>query len=132
MANINENLAIIDEFTARLQDAVIGAEQTTTKHQYWTEGPHDGTIETQQGPMKTLRGLIADWQTDADVEVTNAISGYDGEISLKLEDYDLQFIQHLLTIGFEPAVQYAAGINISRYSQTVTFEGLTYYLTSAA
>lgn len=36
MANdLQTNLDIIDDFTQRLQVAVIGAEETTAKHEHW-------------------------------------------------------------------------------------------------
>lgn len=128
--DLETNLLIIEEFTQRLQVAVIGAEETTDKHVNWVEGPVDGTIETANGPLKTLRGQIAEWRLSADQDVASAINGYDAQFAAKLVEFQAEFEAYLITIGFEPAVEYAAGIVISRRAQTVVFGGVTYYWVS--
>jgi hypothetical protein len=127
MSDIDTNIQLIQEFTDRLQVAVIGAEETTANHEYWVTGPEDGTIDTQSGTLKTLRGQIADWKALGDQSVADAITGYNTQISDKLVQYDSDFVNYLLTIGFEPAVLYAAAIDIERHSQTVVYDGVTYY-----
>lgn len=128
--DLETNLLIIEEFTQRLQVAVIGAEETTDKHVNWVEGPVDGTIETANGPLKTLRGQIAEWRLAADQDVASAINGYDTQFAAKLVEFQEEFEAYLITIGFEPAVEYSAGIVISRRAQTVVFGGVTYYWVS--
>lgn len=131
MSDLNTNLQIIEEFTQRLQVAVLGAEETTANHEFWVTGPEDGTIATTQGPLKTLRGQIADWMSVANQSVETAIQGWDSEFGDKLIEFDTNFSDYLLTIGFEPPVLYASGINIERISQTVVFGGVTYYWTGS-
>lgn len=125
--DLETNLGIIEEFTQRLQVAVIGAEETTAKHVEWVEGPVDGTIPTANGPLKTLRGQIAEWRQAADQDVDSAISGYDVQFAAALVQFQTEFEEYLLTVGFEPGVEYSAGILIERRSQTVIFDGVTYY-----
>lgn len=125
--DLETNLQIIEEFTQRLQVAVIGAEETTEKHVDWVEGPVDATIETANGPLKTLRGQIAEWRLTADQDVASVISGYDAQFTSALAQFNSEFEAYLLTIGFEPAVEYVAGILISRRAQTVVSGGVTYY-----
>lgn len=128
--DLETNLQIIEEFTQRLQVAVIGAEETTDKHVEWVEGPVDATIDTANGPLKTLRGQIAEWRLTADQDVASAINGYDSQFSTALAQFNSEFEAYLITIGFEPAIEYTAGIIISRRSQTVIYNGVTYYWTA--
>lgn len=127
MADLDTNLSIIEEFTQRLQTAVLGAEETTANHEYWVTGPEDGTIPTPQGQLKTLRGQIADWFAVANQTVSDAIVGFDNEFTQQLTAYDEEFSQYLLNIGFEPPVLYAAGLTVERISQTYVYNGVTYY-----
>lgn len=128
--DLETNLQIIEEFTQRLQVAVIGAEETTDKHVEWVEGPVDGVIQTVNGPLKTLRGQIAEWRLSADQDVASAITGYDAQFTAALAQFQAEFDAYLITVGFEPAVEYAAGILIERRAQTVVFNGVTYYWTA--
>ena len=129
--DLETNLQIIEEFTQRLQVAVIGAEETTNKHVDWVEGPVDGTIDTANGPLKTLRGQIAEWRLAADQDVASAINDYDTQFAAALTQFQTEFDAYLITVGFEPAVEYAAGILIERRTQTVVYDGVTYYWTSS-
>lgn len=125
--DLQTNLDIIDDFTKRLQVAVIGAEETTAKHEKWVEGMDSETIQTANGPIKTLRGIISEWQTKSDAAVNAAILGYDSQFQTKLVDFENEFINYLLTIGFEPAIIYQPGITLVRRSQTIAYQGVTYY-----
>lgn len=125
--DLQTNLDIIDDFTQRLQVAVIGAEETTAKHEKWVEGTVSETIPTENGPIKTLRGIIAEWEQQSDAIVNAAILGYDSQFQTKLTDFENEFINYLLTIGFEPAIIYQPGITLVRRSQTVAYQGVTYY-----
>lgn len=125
--DLQTNLDIIDDFTKRLQVAVIGAEDTTAKHEKWVEGTDSETIQTANGPIKTLRGIIAEWQTKSDAAVNAAILGYDSQFQTKLVDFENEFVNYLLTIGFEPAIIYQPGITLVRRPQTVAYQGVTYY-----
>ncbi|ARK07986.1 hypothetical protein phiA829_166 [Aeromonas phage phiA8-29] len=125
--DLQTNLDIIDDFTKRLQVAVIGAEDTTAKHEKWVEGVDSETIQTANGPIKTLRGLIVEWQLKSDAAVNAAILGYDSQFQSKLVDFENDFINYLMTIGFEPAVIYQPGITLVRRSQTVSNQGVAYY-----
>lgn len=125
--DLETNLQIIEEFTQRLQVAVIGAEETTVKHTDWVDGPVDGVIETANGPLKTLRGQIAEWRLAADQDVASAIDGYDLQFAASLAQFEVDFEEYLLTVGFEPSVEYVAGIDIVRRAQTVVYGGVTYY-----
>lgn len=128
--DLETNLQIIEEFTQRLQVAVIGAEETTNKHVDWVEGPVDGTIDTANGPLKTLRGQIAEWRLAADQDVASAINDYDTQFAAALTQFQNEFDAYLITVGIEPAVEYAAGILIERRAQTVAYNGVTYYWTA--
>lgn len=128
--DLETNLQIIEEFTQRLQVAVIGAEQTTDKHVNWVEGPIDGVIETANGPLKTLRGQIAEWRLSADQDVASTIDGYDVQFAAALAQFNIEFEEYLTTIGFESAVEYASDILIERRAQTVVYNGVTYYWTA--
>lgn len=125
--DLQTNLDIIDDFTQRLQVAVIGAEETTAKHEKWVEGTVSETIPTANGPIKTLRGIIAEWEQQSDATVNNAILGYDSQFESKLTDFENDFINYLLTIGFEPAIIYQPGITLTRRPQTVAYQGVIYY-----
>ena len=128
MANdLQTNLDIIDDFTQRLQVAVIGAEETTAKHEHWVEGTSSEVIQTINGPIKTLRGLIADWDALFQASFDSTIEGYDSQFADKLDSFDNDFLNYLLNIGFEPAEIYQGGITIERRSQTVAYDGVTYY-----
>lgn len=125
--DLQTNLDIIDDFTKRLQVAVIGAEDTTAKHEKWVEGTVSETIQTTNGPIKTLRGLIVEWQLKSDAAVNAAILGYDSQFQTKLVDFENDFINYLLTVGFESAIIYQPGITLVRRSQTVAYQGVAYY-----
>lgn len=125
--DLQTNLDIIDDFTQRLQVAVIGAEETTAKHEKWVEGTVSETIQTVNGPIKTLRGIIAEWEQRSDATVNASITGYDAQFQAKLVDFENEFINYLLTVGFEPAIIYQPGITITRRPQTVAYQGVTYY-----
>lgn len=132
MANdLQTNLDIIDDFTQRLQVAVIGAEETTAKHEHWVEGTSSEVIQTINGPIKTLRGLIADWDALFQASFDSTIESYDSQFAEKLVEYDNDFLNYLLNIGFEPAEIYQGGITIERRSQTVAYGGVTYYWAGA-
>lgn len=122
-----EQIDIITEFTQRLQVAVIGAEETTDKHEKWVEGTETETIPTANGPLKTLRGQIAEWRLSSDSSVQQVIDSYSLTFEQKMDQFDDDFVNYLLTIGFEPAVIYGSGILIERRAQTVAFNGVTYY-----
>lgn len=128
MANdLQTNIDIIDDFTQRLQVAVIGAEETTTKHEKWVEGTAVEVIQTANGPIKTLRGLIADWDALFQNSFDLTVQGYDAQFAQKLLDFDQEFVNYLLTVGFEPAIIYQPGITLTRRPQTVAYQGVTYY-----
>lgn len=128
MANdLQTNLDIIDDFTQRLQVAVIGAEETTAKHEHWVEGTSSEVIQTINGPIKTLRGLIADWDALFQASFDSTVESYDSQFAEKLVEYDNDFLNYLLNIGFEPAEIYQGGITIERRSQTVAYDGVTHY-----
>lgn len=132
MANdLQTNLDIIDDFTQRLQVAVIGAEETTAKHEHWVEGTSSEVIQTINGPIKTLRGLIADWDALFQASFDSTIESYDSQFAEKLVEYDNDFLNYLLNIGFEPAEIYQGGITLERRSQTVAYDGVTYYWAGA-
>jgi len=101
MADLETNLAIIQEFADRLAVTVVGAEETTAKHERFVEGEIDETIPTENGPVKTLKGKIAQWDAEID--------------------------QHLIDIGYEPAVTYSIGLVITRRSQTVLHNDIIYF-----
>ena len=122
-----EQIDIITEFTQRLQVAVIGAEETTDKHEKWVEGTETETIPTANGPLKTLRGQIAEWRLSSDSSVQQVIDSYSLTFEQKMDQFDDDFVNYLLTIGFEPAVLYGPGILIERRAQTVAFNGVTHY-----
>lgn len=122
-----EQIDIITEFTQRLQVAVIGAEETTDKHEKWVEGTETETIPTANGPLKTLRGQIAEWRLSSDSSVQQVIDSYSLTFEQKMDQFDDDFVNYLLTIGFEPAVLYGPGILLDRRAQTVAFNGVTYY-----
>ena len=128
MANdLQTNIDIIDDFTQRLQVAVIGAEETTAKHEHWVEGTVNEVIQTANGPIKTLRGLIADWDTLFQNSFNLTVQGYDAQFAQKLLDFEQEFLNYLLNIGFEPAIIYQPGIFLQRRPQTVAYNGVTYY-----
>lgn len=128
MANdLQTNIDIIDDFTQRLQVAVIGAEETTAKHEKWVEGTAVEVIQTANGPIKTLRGLIADWDALFQNSFDLTVQGYDAQFAQKLLDFEQEFLNYLLNIGFEPAIIYQPGIFLQRRTQTVAYNGVTYY-----
>lgn len=125
--DLQTNIDIINEFTQRLQVAVIGAEETTTKHQTWVEGADSQTIQTPGGPLKTLRGQILEWKQSADLEVANSITEYDQQFQNQLTIYDSNFVNHLLSVGFEASIIYQPGVTVVRRTQTVAYQGVSYY-----
>ncbi len=127
MASLEENLALIDGFRADLGVATSEAQDATLKHKTWVEGGVTVTIPTDDGPIKSLSGQIEDIKANAQTQVDGAVAGYDTQVNNAIAGYDVQVDNYLLTLGFEPSVLYAGGINISRRSQTVSFEGDRYY-----
>lgn len=95
------------------------------------EGTSSEVIQTINGPIKTLRGLIADWDALFQASFDSTVESYDSQFAEKLVEYDNDFLNYLLNIGFEPAEIYQGDITIERRSQTVAYGGVTYYWAGA-
>lgn len=121
------NLELIDQYTRDLEDAVTGAQATTLQHERFIRGAASETIDTDQGPIKSLTGQIEDWKAGADVAVADQLALYDIDFSDRLEQYDSDVDDYLITLGFQQPVEYEAGITITKRSQTVSYNGDIYY-----
>lgn len=128
MANdLITNLEAINQYTEDLAVAVAGAQQTTNQHERFVRGPIGETIDTDQGPIKTISGIVDDWVVRSDLSVSNKIVEYDAGFDSKITDFDSQFFDYLLSLGFQIPVVYQSGIEITERSQTVSYNGVIYY-----
>lgn len=123
------NLEAINRYTEELGIAVDGAKITTKEHERFIKGGIGETIDTDQGPIKTLSGIIDDWIKESDIEVDNKLISFDTSFDGKIVEYDKEFFEYLLTLGFQLPVIYEGGINITERSQTVSYNGVIYFWT---
>lgn len=129
MADLATNVSLIEDYRIRLAEATTGAEETTLAHRKWVKGGEDETIQTDSGPLKTLKGLVSDMNAQFGQEVDASIAEFDTQFEGKLTEYETQFLDYLVGIGFEVPVVYEIGLTITRRSQTVVYNNEVYYWT---
>lgn len=127
MADLENDLQLIEQFRIQLGEATAATQVATDNFETFVTGGASTTIPTDDGPLESLTGQVNNITTNAQTQVNTAISGYDSQVAAAIVSYNTQVDNYLLTLGFQPPVQYTSGIVITERSQTVSEGGLTYF-----